>query len=79
MLVNTTGELRAWYELATVVARLIEAGATIQIRDESALESSIASLLRDPARHEALALRALEIVSSHQGATRRTAQLVLGI
>ena len=117
LLVNTTGELRAWYELATVVfigkslspvssggqnpiepvfarkpvlfgpgmdnfrsvvVRLIEANAAIQVPDESALESNIASLLRDPARHEALALRALEIVSSHQGATRRTAQLILG-
>jgi 3-deoxy-D-manno-octulosonic-acid transferase len=116
LLVNTTGELRAWYELATVVfigkslspvatggqnpvepafagkpvlfgphmenfravvSRLLQGHAAIEARDEPALERAIAALLRDPARRNALAQRAVEIVSSHEGATERTARLVL--
>jgi 3-deoxy-D-manno-octulosonic-acid transferase len=118
LLVNTTGELRAWYELATVVfigkslspaatggqnpvepvfagkpvlfgphmenfravvSRLIEGEAAIAAPDEEALETAIAALLRDPARREALARRALGIVAAHEGATERTARLVLGL
>ncbi len=116
LLVNTTGELRAWYELATVVfigkslspaatggqnpvepvfagkpvlfgphmenfravvSRLIAADAAIEAPDEAALEAAIAALLRDPARRDALARRAREIVAAHEGATDRTARLVL--
>ena len=118
LLVNTTGELRAWYELATVVfvgkslspvatggqnpvepvfagkpvvfgprmenfravvSRLIESQAAIEARDEAALETALAALLRDPERREALARRALGIVAAHEGATERTARLVLGL
>jgi 3-deoxy-D-manno-octulosonic-acid transferase len=118
LLVNSTGELRAWYELASVVyigkslspaasggqnpvepvfagkpvlfgprmenfravvTRLVEAGAAIEVPDEAALESAIAGLLREPRRGEAMARRALEIVAAHEGATERTAQLVLGM
>jgi len=118
LLVNSTGELRAWYEVATVVfigkslstaasggqnpiepvfagkpvifgpgmenfgavvARLLEGEAAIEVVDEAALERAIAGLLREPGRREALARRALEIVSAHEGATERTARLVLGI
>jgi len=117
LLVNTTGELRAWYELATVVfigkslspaatggqnpvepvfagkpvlfgprmenfravvSKLIETGAATEVPDEAALEAAIAGLLREPQRREAMARRALEIVSAHAGATERTARLVLG-
>jgi 3-deoxy-D-manno-octulosonic-acid transferase len=117
LLVNTTGELRAWYQLATVVfigkslspaatggqnpvepvfagkpvlfgphmenfravvARLLQGGAAIQVPDEPALEDAIATLLRDPARRDTLALRARAIVAAHQGATARTARFVLG-
>jgi len=118
LLVNTTGELRAWYELATVVfigkslspaaiggqnpvepvfagkpvlfgphmenfravvSPLIAGEAAIEARDEAALEAAIAALLRDPQRREALARRALAIVAAHEGATERTARLVLGL
>jgi 3-deoxy-D-manno-octulosonic-acid transferase len=118
LLVNTTGELRAWYELATVVfigksmspaatggqnpiepvfagkpvlfgprmdnfravaGPLVEAGAAIEARDEAALEAAVAGLLRDGARREELARRALGIVAAHEGATERTARLVLGM
>jgi len=117
LLVNTTGELRAWYELASVVyigkslspaakggqnpvepvfagkpvlfgphmenfravvSRLLAGEAAIEVRDEAALEEAVAGLLREPVRGEALARRALGIVSAHEGATERTARLVLG-
>jgi 3-deoxy-D-manno-octulosonic-acid transferase len=118
LLVNTTGELRAWYEVATVVfigkslspaatggqnpvepifaekpvlfgpgmenfravvSRLVEGEAALEVPDEAALERAIAELLREPERREAMARRALEMVSAHQGATERTARLVLGL
>jgi 3-deoxy-D-manno-octulosonic-acid transferase len=118
LLVNTTGELRAWYELATVVfigksmspaatggqnpvepvfagkpvlfgphmenfravvSRLVEGGAAIEVPDELALETAVAGLLREPGRREAMAQRARGIVAAHEGATERTARLVLGI
>jgi 3-deoxy-D-manno-octulosonic-acid transferase len=118
LLVNTTGELRAWYEVATVVfigksmspaatggqnpiepvfagkpvlfgphmenfravvSRLIEGEAAIEARDEAALEEAIAGLLGEPERREALARRALGIVAAHEGATERTARVVLGM
>lgn len=117
LLVNTTGELRAWYELATVVfigksispaatggqnpvepvfagkpvifgphmenfravvARLVDAEAAIEARDEAELEEAVAALLREPERREELARRALAMVRGHQGATERTARVVLG-
>jgi len=118
LLVNTTGELRAWYELATVVfigkslspvatggqnpvepvfagkpvlfgphmdnfravvSRFLEADAAIEAKDEPALEAAIAGLLRDPARREAMARRARDIIAAHEGATERTAHLLLGL
>jgi len=118
LLVNTTGELRAWYELASVVfigkslspaatggqnpiepvfagkpvlfgphmenfraviSGLVAAQAAIQVPDEAALEKEIAALLREPARREALAGRALKIIAAHEGATARTARLALGL
>ena len=117
LLVNSTGELRAWYELATVVfigksmspaaiggqnpvepvfagkpvlfgphmenfravtSRMIAAGAAVEVQDEAALEREVAALLRDPERRARLARQALGIVSAHEGATERTARLVLG-
>ncbi len=62
-----------------VVSRLIAADAAIEAPDEAALEAAIAALLRDPARRDALARRAREIVAAHEGATGRTARLVLGL
>ena len=118
LLVNTTGELRAWYELATVVfigkslspvvaggqnpvepilagkpvlfgprmenfravvSPLIAAGAAIRAPDEPALEAAVIALLRDPQRRETQARKALAIVAAHEGATERTARLVLGL
>jgi len=118
LLVNTTGELRAWYELATVVfvgkslspvasggqnpvepvfagkpvlfgphmenfravvSRLTGGGAAIEVPDEAALEAAVAGLLREPAKREEMARRARKIVSAHEGATGRTARLVLGM
>jgi 3-deoxy-D-manno-octulosonic-acid transferase len=116
LIVNTTGELKGWYELATVVyigksmsaaatggqnpvepvfagkpvlfgphmenfravvSRLLASDAAIEVQDEAALEETVAALLRDPTQREALAGRALGIVAAHQGATERTARLVL--
>ena len=118
LVVNSTGELRAWYELATVVfigkslspaavggqnpiepvfagkpvvfgprmdnfragvSRLIDGAAAIETPDEHALEATVSALLRDPARREALAQRARHLVTAHEGATERTARLVLGL
>jgi len=118
LLVNTTGELRVWYELATVVfigkslspaatggqnpveavhagkpvlfgpnmqnfravvSRFVQEGAAIEAADEAELEREIAGLLRDPARREEMARRALSIVKAHEGAGERTARLALEI
>ncbi|MGA3170787.1 MAG: glycosyltransferase N-terminal domain-containing protein [Chthoniobacteraceae bacterium] len=118
LLVNTTGELRAWYELATVVyigksmspvatggqnpveavfagkpvvigphmenfravvSRMIEEEAAMEAPDEAGLEVAIAGLLRDGVRREAMAKRAMGIVAAHEGATERTARVVMGV
>jgi len=118
LLVNTTGELRAWYELATVVyigksmspaatggqnpveavfagrpvvfgphmenfravvSRMIGETAAMEVRDEAGLEEAIVGLLREPQRREEMARRAMGIVAAHEGATERTARVVMGV
>ena len=115
LLVDTTGELRDWYALATVVfigksltstggqnpvepvlagkpvvfgphmenftqivTRWLAADAAVQIRDTTGLRTQLARLLADAPRRETLAQRALAIATLHAGATRRTAELLLG-
>ena len=115
LLIDTTGELRDWYTLATVVfigksltatggqnpvepvlagrpvvfgphmenfapivTRWLAADAAVQVRDATELRAQLASLLADASRRETLAQRALAIARLHEGATRRTAELLLG-
>jgi 3-deoxy-D-manno-octulosonic-acid transferase len=113
LLLDTTGELRDWYSIATVVfigksltahggqnpveaivagrpvvfgphmenfaslARgLVVAEGALQPNDELALTTTLASLLRDPARRERLACNAHHVLDQHRGATDRTARLL---
>lgn len=54
------------------VARLVEAGAAIQIADAGALELVIERLLGDAQERHRLGTRARELVRSQQGATEQT-------
>ncbi len=114
LLVDTTGELRDWYALATVVfigksltatggqnpvepilagkpvifgphmenfaplvSRWLAADAAIQVRDAAELRTQIATLLTDAFRRDTLTQRARAIAAIHEGATARTAELLL--
>ncbi len=114
LIVDTTGELRDWYALATaifvgksltgvggqnpiepalagkpvvfgmhmenfqgVVDELLRAAGAVQISDERELFSAIENLLSDPTRRNAIAQNAILAVERHQGATRKTAELIL--
>ncbi len=113
VLLDTTGELQRWYDIATVVfvgksltahggqnpvepilagkpvvfgphmenfgmlARtLVSRKAAIQIRDADSLERAIVELLQDPEARQRLVQNALEVLSTHKGATERAAALV---
>ena len=113
VLLDTTGELQRWYDIATVVfvgksltahggqnpvepilagkpvvfgphmenfgmlARtLVSRKAAIQVRDADSLERAIVELLRDTEARQHLVQNALEVLSTHKGATERAAALV---
>jgi 3-deoxy-D-manno-octulosonic-acid transferase len=113
MLLDTTGELQRWYDIATVVfvgksltahggqnpvepilagkpvvfgphmenfamlARaLVSRKAAIQVRDADSLERAIVELLQDTEARQRLVQNALEVLSTHKGATGRAAALV---
>jgi 3-deoxy-D-manno-octulosonic-acid transferase len=119
LLVDTTGELRDWYSLATavfvgkslpgvaevggqnpaepavlgkptvfgphmenftaLVAQLLRQPASaVQVPNPDVLLLVLQQLLTDPERCEELGARARAAVSSHAGATQRTADLLLG-
>jgi 3-deoxy-D-manno-octulosonic-acid transferase len=113
VLLDTTGELQRWYDIATVVfvgksltahggqnpvepilagkpvvfgphmenfgmlARtLVSRKAAIQVRDADSLERAIVELLQDTKARQRLVQNALEVLSTHKGATERAAALV---
>lgn len=114
LLVDTTGELRDWYTLAslifvgkslaggggqnpveaalagkpvlfgplmenfeTVVAQLLKAEGAVQIADGDTLQTAVERLLTNPAECERMSQNAMHALQRHQGASARTAQLVL--
>ncbi len=117
LLVDTTGELRDWYRLATVVfigkslpgiaeiggqnagepaalglpvvfgphmenfaplvAHLRALDAAVQIPDADALAPTLRALLTDSERRTTLGERARTALTPHQGATTRTAELLV--
>ncbi len=116
LLLDTTGELRMWYAVATVVfigkslaahggqnpaepilagkpvvfgphmenfstlaSSLVAQDAAVQVRDDVELVARAAELLRDPARRRQLVQNAERVLAVHQGATERTARLVLSL
>jgi 3-deoxy-D-manno-octulosonic-acid transferase len=113
VLLDTTGELQRWYDIATVVfvgksltahggqnpvepilagkpvvfgphmenfgmlARtLVSRKAAIQVCDADSLERAIVELLQDTQARQRLVQNALEVLSTHRGATERAAALV---
>lgn len=113
-LLDTTGELNAWYTAGTVVfigkslaaaggqnpaepiaagrpvlfgphmenfeslvAQLLAAQATIQIQNTAELQEKAAFLLADGDERRQMAERARQLLLTHQGAARRTAELLL--
>jgi 3-deoxy-D-manno-octulosonic-acid transferase len=113
VLLDTTGELQRWYDIATVVfvgksltahggqnpvepilagkpvvfgphmenfgmlARtLVSRKAAIQVRDADSLERAIVELLQDTQARQRLVQNALDVLSTHKGATERAAALV---
>jgi 3-deoxy-D-manno-octulosonic-acid transferase len=114
IVVDTTGELRDWYALATVifvgksltgvggqnpvepalagkpvvfgmhmenfqsvVEQLLSVNGAVQVADERELARTIENLLSDPERRNSIAKNAVLAVEKHQGATRKTAELIL--
>lgn len=63
---------------APIVTRWLAADAAVQVRDAAGLRTQIATLLADSTRRETLAQRAIAIAMLHAGATRRTAEWLLG-
>ena len=53
-----------------------ESGAAIQVEDTDSLARHLALLLDDPARAERMGQAGRQIVETHRGATRRTADLL---
>jgi 3-deoxy-D-manno-octulosonic-acid transferase len=53
-----------------------EAGAAIQVEDGAGLLQHLAALLDDPALADRMGKAGRQIVETHRGATRRTADLV---
>ncbi|MFN0126776.1 MAG: 3-deoxy-D-manno-octulosonic acid transferase [Verrucomicrobiales bacterium] len=115
LLIDTTGELRAWYPLATAVvvgksflgrggqnpvealmagrpvitgphmenfaslmSSLTAHSAIIQVPDESRLVSALSELLASPEHSSRLAAAAHTALAHHQGAARRSAEILLG-
>jgi 3-deoxy-D-manno-octulosonic-acid transferase len=116
LIVDTTGELRDWYPLATIVfigksltstggqnpvepvlagkpvvfgphmenfraivERWLRLDAARQINDAPELEQEIATLLRDQLLRGQLVMRARSVLAAHEGATQRTAELLLNL
>jgi 3-deoxy-D-manno-octulosonic-acid transferase len=114
LVVNSTGELRDWYHLGTVifigksltatggqnpveavmagkpvlfgphmenfsavVRHLLAHGAASQVADTHELQTRIEALLRDPVARASMSAHAHEALAAHQGATERTASLLL--
>lgn len=114
LLLDTTGELRDWYHIATVVFigksltanggqnpveailaqkpvvfgphmenfaslahSLLEVDGAMEVRDSEALVASLSDLLRDPQRRDRLVANAQRVLAHHQGATQRTAELLI--
>ena len=114
LLVNTTGELRYFYQPATLIfigkslageggqnpiepaalrkpivfgpnmqnfqsiaEAFLRSDAAVQVKDEGALEEVLRSLLRDAARREAIAERALKVVKENKGAIDRTVDMIV--
>lgn len=111
---DTTGELNAWYAVATVVfigkslttvggqnpaeaiaagkpvlfgphmenfeslaTQLLCAAGAFQVADRHELQERIADLLTDQGKRDHMSARARALLLTHQGAARRTAELVL--
>ena len=116
IVVDTTGELRAWYYLAdvvvigksflstggqnpveavladkpvlfgphmenfrTLVEMLQDSGGTRQVAEAKELAEVVLALLRDPEQCEQMVLRAREVLAKHEGATERTARILLQV
>jgi 3-deoxy-D-manno-octulosonic-acid transferase len=115
LLVDSTGELRAWQHLATVVvigksflgvggqnpveaisagkpvlfgphmenfdalvSQLLAAQAAIQVPDFDGLQEHCAKLLSDPTAAAQMAEAGRTALAEHEGATKRTADVLLG-
>src|SRR5438552_16676208 len=113
LVLDTTGDLQRWYDIATVVfigksltaqggqnpvepilagkpvvfgphmenfamlaKTLVSRKAAIQVRDADSLERAIVELLQDTEARQRLVQNALEVLSTHKGATERAAALV---
>lgn len=114
LIVDTTGELRDWYILGTVifvgkslagiggqnpvepaltgkpvifgphmenfgtvVEHLLRVEGAIQVANQSALFGAVNDLLLNPDRRSRVAQNAAKAVANHQGAARKTAELIL--
>jgi 3-deoxy-D-manno-octulosonic-acid transferase len=64
---------------AALATELVATGGAVQVEDENALERAVASLLRDSALRDRLVQNAARVIDLHRGATRRAAELILGL
>jgi 3-deoxy-D-manno-octulosonic-acid transferase len=61
----------------SIVDAFLRADAAVQVADEKALEQAFRILLRDAARREAVAERALQVVRENKGAIDRTVDMIV--
>ena len=61
---------------ATLAKALLSKNGAVQVRDVDSLEHALAQLLRDSEARQRLVQNARDVLSTHQGATARTAALI---
>ena len=63
----------------TSVVEMVEAaGGSRQVADAEGLRGAVAALLADPGAGAAMAAKGREVLAQHEGATARTAAILLG-
>ncbi len=62
---------------AALARCLVAQRAAIQVDDADSLSAAVADLLRNPQKRTALVENARGVLAVHQGATERTAELLL--
>jgi 3-deoxy-D-manno-octulosonic-acid transferase len=64
------------FNFAEITRLALTADAALRIDDAAALAEAVATLLRDPARRQAMGAAGIQFAQAHRGATQRTLQIL---